>query len=331
MGHVLQETNVSRVLVVDDNKATRELLIDCLKEAGYEVISAVDGHQALEIVESARPDLVLLDVMMPGVDGYHVCAQIKGSDETRFIPVVMVSVLSDVKDRVKGIEVGADDFLNKPVSRVELLTRVKSLLRAKYLNEALETVRNVIFSLSAAIEASDPYLKGHSERVADYSACFAQFLGLSEKDQELLTNAGMLHDVGKIGISKEVLHKPGPLTDAEFAQIRTHPISSEKICQPLRSSSPLLPVIRHHQERYDGKGYPDGLKGDEIPLGARMLAIADAYDALTSQRSYRGAMTRDEALDVLRKGAGQQWDPELIGKFVQLMTNLPEPAKSELN
>jgi len=319
----------AKILVVDDNEPTRELLRDSLRSAGYEVISAKNGKEALQKVKEETLDLILLDVMMPEVDGYEVCAKLKGDEETRLIPIVMLSVLSDLSDKMRAIEVGADDFLNKPVSRIELLTRVRSLVRVKYLNEALENVKNVIFSLSAAIEANDPYVRGHSERVSQRSAYFAKQLGLSDKVQDILMNAGMLHDLGKIGISRDILHKPGPLTESEFAQIKAHPLYSEKICQPLRSTSLLLPIIRHHQERYDGKGYPDRLEGKNIPLGARILAITDAYDALTSERPYRSALSKEEALKVLKEGAGTQWDPELIKKFISMLTREKEKVEAK--
>ena len=318
--HIPNQDQSDRILIVDDHVPNVQLLEAYLKSAGYEVISAFNGSQALEQLENGRlPDLILLDVMMPGINGYQVCQRIKTGHDTRRIPVMLVTALSELDDKVRGFEAGADEFLTKPIDKMELLLRVKSLLRNKHLHDDLENARDVIYALALAIEANDPYTRGHSERVAKYGTRLARRLGLSEVQQENMYNAGILHDVGKIGISEAILQKPGPLTAEEFRAVREHPAIGEKICRPLRSANMLLTIIRHHQERYDGKGYPDGLTGEDIPLEARIITVADAFDAMTSPRPYRPPMSRKQALDTLRREAGKQWDPEIVSEFLNLI------------
>ncbi len=309
-----------RILIVDDSPQNIQLLEAYLTAAGYDVISAQSGDDALLQLDSGdHPDLVILDVMMPGLNGYQVCEKIKESHDTQRIPVLMLTALTEIDDKVKGFEAGADEFLSKPVDKLELLLRVKSLLRTKHLNEDLESARDVIYTLALAIEANDPYTRGHSERVAQYGALIAEHLGLNEEQIDVVRNAGILHDIGKIGISETILQKPGPLTDQELIAVQDHPAIGEKICKPLRSANLLLTVIRHHQERYDGDGYPDRLAGDEIPIEARVIAVADAYDAMTSPRPYRPPMSQRQVLGTMRREAGSQWDPEVIRVFLQLI------------
>ncbi len=316
--------NRDKVLIVDDNVPNVQLLEAYLAGAGYKVICAYSGAEALEIVSSKKggdnlPDLVILDVMMPGVNGYQACRKIKAGDETRRIPVMLLTALQEIDDKVKGFEAGADEFLSKPIDKMELLIRVKSLLRTKHLNEDLESARNVIYTLALAIEASDPYTRGHSERVSEYGVRLAKRLNLSREQQDVIRNAGILHDIGKIGISETLLQKPGPLSSRELIAVQDHPAIGEKIVRPLRSANLLLTVIRHHQERYDGKGYPDHLLGNEIPVGARVVSVVDAYDAMTSPRPYRPPMSKRQALSTLEREAGKQWDPGIVTEFVAMM------------
>ncbi len=313
-----------RILIVDDNVPNVQLLEAYLAGAGYKVISAYGGTEALEILDSkdsgaGLPDLVILDVMMPGVNGYQACRKIKAGDETRRIPVMLLTALQEIDDKVKGFEAGADEFLSKPIDKMELLIRVKSLLRTKHLNEDLESARDVIYSLALAIEASDPYTRGHSERVSEYGVRLAKRLNLSPEQQDVIRNAGILHDIGKIGISESILQKPGPLSTKELVVVQDHPAIGEKIVRPLRSANLLLTVIRHHQERFDGKGYPDHLVGSEIPVEARVISVVDAYDAMTSPRPYRPPMSRSQALGTLEHEAGRQWDPAIVSEFAAMM------------
>ncbi|MDA8187098.1 MAG: HD domain-containing protein, partial [Dehalococcoidales bacterium] len=262
---------------------------------------------------------VVLDITLPGASGYDICEQIKAREDTRLIPVIMITALNGLEDKIRGIEAGADDFLTKPFSKLELLTRIKSLVRMKRLNEDLESATNIILTLALALEANDEYTQGHSERVAHFAVQLGEQLGLPDDYLRMLRVAGLLHDIGKIGIKESILNKTGKLSEEELAYVRTHAVIGEKICQPLRSLRAILPVIRQHGERYDGEGLPDGLKGERIDLGARIVAVVDAYDAITSDRPYRRAMTKEEAVRVLRDGAGTQWDPALVDHFVKMI------------
>ncbi|MDO8735489.1 MAG: response regulator [Thermoleophilia bacterium] len=309
-----------RILIIDDSPQNVQLLEAYLTAAGYEVIPAYDGMEALaQLEQNDDPDLIILDVMMPGLNGYEVCEKIKAGHSWHRIPVMMLTALAEIDDKVKGFESGADEFLSKPVDKLELLLRVKALLRTKHLNEDLESARDVIYTLALAIEANDPYTRGHSERVARYGVLIAQRMKLTDEQTDTIRNAGILHDVGKIGISETILQKPGPLTESELVAVQDHPAIGEKICKPLRSANLLLTVIRHHQERYDGDGYPDRLAGEEIPIEARVIAVADAYDAMTSPRPYRPPMSQRQVLGTLKREASKQWDPDVVDVFLEMI------------
>ncbi|MFH1624600.1 MAG: response regulator, partial [Pseudomonadota bacterium] len=234
----------SKILVVDDNPQNVVMLTKYLNIEGYDVVPAYNGEEALKKVKSDEPDLILLDIMMPGVNGYEVCKTLKEDDETKFIPVVMITALKELEDKIKAIEVGADDFLSKPFNRVELLTRVKSLLKVKHFHDDLDTSQNVIFTLALAVEAKDPYTRGHSERVARYASYVALDMNLPKSYQRILRYAGILHDIGKIAIPDSILRKQGKLSEDEYAQIKVHPVVGETICNPLKTARTLLPVIR---------------------------------------------------------------------------------------
>jgi putative two-component system response regulator len=308
------------VLIADDNEANREILTDLLATEGYNLICAEDGEQALEAVRDESVDLALLDVMMPRRTGFDVCRTIKSQPHTRFIPVVLVTGLTSVDERIQGIRCGADDFLSKPVNRQELLARVHSLLRLKWSTDELENAETVLFSLALSIEAKDPYTRGHCDRLADYSLTMAQRLGLPEEQHQALRRAGTVHDIGKIGVPEHILVKPGPLTPEEWVFMKQHPVIGERICAPLKSFRLVLPIIRHHHEKLDGSGYPDGLKGDQIPLTARVLQVTDVFDALTTDRPYRKAMSADEAFRTMREEARRGWwDTALLDEFETFM------------
>ncbi len=316
-----------RILVADDGRRNLQMMEALLITAGYDVTTASDGEETLHKIHEHPPDLVLLDVMMPRLDGYQVCARLKGDDKTRLIPVILIAPAEELEDKIRGIEAGSDAFLYRPVTWIELLARVESLLRAKRLNDELVSLENTIIALANAVEAKDPHAEGHIERVAAYASILSSEVRLPRREQQLMRRGAILHDVGKIGVGDSVLLKRGRLTDEEFEQIKIHPLVGEKICQPLQSRL-ILDVIRHHHERYDGKGYPDGLSGEDIPIAARIMAIVDTYDALTSDRPYRRRLSQKEALEVLRKEAGKQFDPELVLTFIELvesrrLTHLP--------
>ena len=303
------------VLVVDDGAANRELIEACLAGADCHVRTAEDGPTALQSVQASPPDLVLLDVQMPGIDGYEVCRRIKANTATRLVPVVMITSLDETNDRVRALEAGADDYMTKPVDRVELVARVRSALRLKGVYDSLDSAEHVIFALAAAVEAKDPYTEAHTQRVADSARAIGSRMGLGASDLEALYRGGLIHDIGKIGIPDAILLKPGPLDPAELATMRMHPQIGENIVAPLRTGSSLLPIIRHHHERFDGTGYPDRLSGAGIPRLARIVAVCDAFDALVNDRPYRARKSLDEAVATLMAGAGTQWDPEVVQLF----------------
>ena len=310
------------VLVVDDGETNRVLVQAYLSDLDCRLRSAVDGPSALAAIEAEPPDLVLLDVQMPGMDGYEVCRRIKARPRGRLLPVVMLTALDHRNDRVLALEAGADDFMTKPVDRVELVARVRSALRLKAVYDNLDSAEQVIFSLAAAVEAKDAYTEKHTHRVAESARHVGMTMGLPERALEALYRGGIIHDIGKIGVPDAILLKPGALNIDELQRMRMHPLIGEAIVKPLRSGASLLPIIRHHHEHYDGGGYPDGLAGRAIPRLARIVAVCDAYDALVTDRPYRQAKTSSEAVSVLVDGAGKQWDAEVVDVLVAEMTNI---------
>jgi putative two-component system response regulator len=308
-----------KVLVVDDIAANRELLEGYLADLGYEVRQARDGIEALDAVAADEPDLILLDIDMPRLDGIAVCEQLKSHPLRRLIPIVILTASNDRDTKLRGIAAGADDYLSKPFDPKELLIRTKVLLRHRALNQRLDATEGVLFALARAVEARDRHTIHHAERVGRYAEAMGAARGFGTEDCELLYHGGVLHDLGKIAIADAILLKPGPLTPAEFARMQQHSVEGERICLSLRSVSYYLPIIRHHHERMDGQGYPDHLAGADIPIGARITAIADSWDAMVSDRPYRAGLDEDEALRRLRQGAGTQWDPGLVRVFVDLL------------
>jgi len=304
------------VLVVDDGAANRELIEACLAGVECQVRTAADGPSALQAIQTSLPDLVLLDVQMPRMDGYEVCRRIKSQAASRLLPVVMITSLDRTADRVQALEAGADDYMTKPVDRVELVARVLSALRLKGVYDSLDSAEQVIFALAAAVEAKDPYTEAHTQRVADAARRIGRRMGLPEPDLDSLYRGGLIHDIGKIGVPDAILLKPGPLDSEETMAMHLHPIIGENIVAPLRSGAGLLPIIRHHHENFDGSGYPDRLAGASIPRLARIVSVCDAYDALVNDRPYRQRKSQDEALAILRGGAKRQWDPEVVELFI---------------
>ncbi len=322
---------MAKILVADDDPSNRELLKAILQAEGLEIVTASDGRHALEEFVRTKPDLVLSDVAMPYIDGFEVCRQIKRDPEKRLTPVVLITGLSAVEDRVRGIKAGADDFLSKPLERIELVARVHSLLNLKAYTDELERAESVLFTLARSIEAKDPYTHGHCERLAECSARLGTRVGLNQEQIIALRRAGVVHDIGKVAIPDTILLKPAKLTEQEWQVMREHPVTGERICSPLKSFRIVLPIIRHHHEKLNGSGYPDGLKGDNIPLTARVLQIVDVYDALTTERPYKQALSPAEAFttmeDEVRRG---WWDRDLFQQF-QLEVGLPQREQGTIS
>jgi putative two-component system response regulator len=309
-----------KILIVDDESGARAALEFLLRREGFEVRDAADGASAIQECATFRPDLILLDIMMPGMDGFEVCRHIKATPETRLTPVVLITGLTTTEDRIMGINSGADDFLSKPIDLNELLARTRSLLRLKQYTDELENAEAVLFSLAHSIEARDPYTYGHCERLAEMSARMGERLGVPEEQIKALRRAGVVHDIGKVAVPDSILLKPGPLTADETKVMQKHPVVGERICAPLKTFRLVLPIIRHHHEKHNGSGYPDGLSGDEIPLTARILQLSDVYDALTTDRPYKVAFTPEVALDLMGEEAERGWwDRGLFEAFREMI------------
>lgn len=300
-------STAGKVLVVDDEPANVEVLRRLMRSQGYEVVSASDGEMALAAVTRERPDIVLLDIEMPKLDGLEVCRRLKRDSATRLIPIVMITGLTAAEDRIRGIDAGADDFLTKPFNVPELEARVRSLARLKRYTDELDFAESVILSLALTIEARDPYTQGHCQRLARYAHALGNELGLDDEALVALRRGAFLHDVGKVGIPDAVLLKPGRLTPAEYALMQQHTVIGDELCSELRLLEDVRPIVRHHHERPDGSGYPDQLKGEAIPLLARIISVVDVYDALTTERPYKPALPRGDAIGQLREETSRGW------------------------
>jgi putative two-component system response regulator len=309
-----------RVLIVDDHEPNLVLLERVLTGDGHTVLRARSGEEALRLLEREQPDLVLLDVMMPRLSGFDVCQAIKTQPETRLTPVVLVTALHETRDRIRGIEAGADDFLSKPISPPELRARVRSLLRIKRYTDDLDSAESVIMSLALTIEARDAYTDGHCQRLAAYASAVGRAIGLGQDDLAALERGGFLHDVGKVGIPDALLLKPGPLTSDEYEIVKRHTVIGDRLCGELRSLRRVRPIVRHHHERLDGSGYPDGLAGNDVPLLAQITSIVDVFDALTTTRSYKPARPAAAACEELMNDVARGWRrADLVDAFVTLV------------
>ncbi len=317
----------AKVLLVEDDPQAVGILEPILISKGFSVAVARDGVEGLEKVKLVSPDIMLLDITMPRMDGIEVCRRIKNDDSVRLIPIIMLTALADFKKKLEALEAGADEFVNKPYNTVELVTRIKSLLKVKYLNEQLDTAEAVLFSMARAIEAKDSYTQGHVERVSRLAVRFGEHLGLSEEELDSLRKGGVLHDIGKIGVPDRILNKAGPLTTEERTIIRLHPGQGAKICEKLKSIRGAIPVIRSHHERMDGTGYPDHLSGEEIPLLARVMTIVDIYDALTTTRSYRKRLPPEVALEIMWDETNKGWwDKRVLNEFEGMLRSKQNPV-----
>lgn len=315
----MEPASHARVLVVEDDPANRALLDALLRREGYDVVVAANGRDGLLAAREEAPDLVLLDIEMPAMNGLDVCRSLRADPATVALPIILLTGRSETRDVVDGLDAGADDFLRKPFERAELLARIRSVLRLAEAMAEVDGAHGVIVALANAVEAKDELTERHCQRLSTFARQLAIAAGVARQDLRPIVLGAMLHDVGKIGIADSLLNKPAPLTPAEWIEMQRHPLIGETICQPLRGSRLFLPVIRHHHERWDGTGYPDRLHSTEIPLGARIVGLVDAYDAMVHDRPYRPAMAVAQALDEVRRQAGRQFDPELVAAFVPLI------------
>ncbi len=327
MGDLLSGRRKQSILVVDDNAANAALLKEMLSSHGYPTVAVQSAAAAEAEIQREAPDLILLDVVMPGKSGYELCRELKADSKTRLIPIVMITGLSDREDRLKGIEAGADDFLTKPIYSEELFARVSSLLKLKEFTDELETADSVLCTLGLSVEARDPYTEGHCERLARDAADLGRFLGVDEESVVALRRGGYLHDLGKIVVPDEILKKGSDLTPAEWEIMMQHPVTGETICRPLKSLRLVLPIIRYHHEHSDGSGYPDGLRDGEIPLLPRILQVVDIYDALRTARPYKPALGHEQAALTMRAEARSGlWDEELVAEFFRMLDQRQQVA-----
>jgi putative two-component system response regulator len=338
------------ILVVDDHPQNIELLEVYLVPEGYEVVTAANGEEALGKLSGNQIDLMLLDVMMPGMDGFEVTRRVRQDDTSRQLPIILVTALRETEDRVKGIEAGCDDFISKPVDKMELLARIRSLLKVKAYNDlmsnyreklesevasrttelkhALEMIKTAsletIYRLSMASEYKDEDTGLHVKRMSRYCAAVARRMGLNESTVESILYAAPMHDLGKVGIPDLILLKPGKLDPAEWEIMKQHTVIGVKILKGSDAEFIRLgEVLSHfHHEKWDGSGYPNGLKGIEIPIAGRIAAIADVFDALTSKRPYKEPFSVEKSLAIISEGRGSHFDPDVVDAFFALQDEI---------
>ena len=308
------------ILVVEDEPHIREVLSGLLGALGYRLLMAASAEQALDALNVVSPDLVLTDVHLGAMSGIELCARLKADPRYELMPVVILTAVGDLEARVAGLAAGVDDFFTKPVEFVELRTRLAALLRVKMLLGQLERAEAVITTLALTIEARDPYTLGHCDRLSRYAVALGQALGLDPDMVRALRLGGYLHDLGKIAVPDGILLKPGPLDPVEQERIRAHPGAGSDLVLGLRSMELVRPIMRHHHEKWDGSGYPDGLKGAAIPLGARIISVVDVFDALHTERPYKAALPRSEAVSLLiRETDAGYWDPKVVETFLEIL------------
>ncbi|MBQ1901568.1 MAG: response regulator [Lachnospiraceae bacterium] len=324
---------IPQIIVVDDDAIILKRSWNTLTDAGFKVIALKSGKALLEYtVEHPAPDLILMDINMPEMSGFDVIQELKRSNISwRETPVIFLTANEDEEIETQGLSLGAMDFIRKPFVPSVLVLRVKHAVELTRLQRNLESMvdektkenENLFFHvvecLADAIDAKDNYTNGHSGRVAAYSKEIARRYGYDEKQQEKIFMMGLLHDVGKIGVPDEVINKPGRLTDEEFACIKKHPAIGYKILSNIKEMPELSAGARFHHERYGGNGYPEGISGLDIPEVARIIAVADAYDAMTSNRSYRGVLPQEKVRDEIEKGKGTQFDPQFADIMLEMI------------
>ena len=315
------------ILVVEDDAHIRDVLSGLLGTLGYRLLMAASAEQALDALNVVSPDLVLTDVHLGAMSGVELCARLKADPRYELMPVVILTAVGDLEARVAGLAAGADDFFTKPVAFVELRTRLGALLRVRLLLSQLERAEAVITTLALTIEARDPYTLGHCDRLSRYAVAVGEALGLDPEMVRSLRLGGYLHDLGKIAVPDGILLKPGPLDPIEYERIRAHPGAGSDLVLGLRSMELVRPIMRHHHEKWDGSGYPDGLKGEAIPLGARIISVVDVFDALHTDRPYKAALPRSEAVSTLiRETDAGYWDPRVVETFLEILRHFKHDA-----
>lgn len=319
----------ARLLIIDDEPMARTALEALLRRPGYELCLAANGMEGLARAAELRPDLILLDVMLPGMDGFEVCRQLRANPNLAEVPVVMISSLDDRESRLTGLRAGADDFISKPFDSLELQARVHTILRlnryrrlvaerheVERLNQELSAAYDkTIAGWSRALDLRDKETEGHSQRVTEMTLALARAAGLEAAELPHIWRGALLHDVGKLGIPDAILLKPGPLTDAEWAIMRLHPVYAHEWLWPIEYLRPALAIPYCHHEHWNGRGYPRGLRGEAIPLAARLFAVADVWDALRADRPYRASWPEARVLAYLEAQVGEQFDPAVVDLF----------------
>ncbi len=308
------------VLVVDDEPAVASYMSRLLLHEGYSVDIALDGQTALTRVAERPPDLILLDIVMPDLSGLEVCRRLKNEPATRLTPIVIVTGLDAREQRLEGISAGADDFLTKPVDSLEVLTRVRSLLRVKRYTDDLDSAASIMMTLAVMIEARDGISEGHCHRIANYAMAIGRSFGLDQEDLQSLRRGGFLHDIGMLAIPSAIVNKPSPLEPEEYELVKSHTLIGESLVANLRSLRGIRSIIRHHHERLDGSGYPDGLRGEAIDILAQIISLVDVFEAMTFPRPYQPGKTPAEALDVLRDHVRRGWRrADLVDCFARVL------------
>ena len=297
----------ARILVVDDEEIIRSLVRGILAGEGVDVVEASDGEAGLAEVRRRSPDLILLDLHLPRLDGHGVLSALKSDPKTRLIPVVMLTGSANPSDRLPAIESGADDYVAKPFHPAELVARIRSLVSLKRFTDELEHAANVLEAVAHVVEGRDKHTGDHCRRLGEYGTRVGRRLGLPESELRILRLGGVFHDLGKIAVPDAILNKPGKLTPGEFAVMKEHPGRGFELCRGMRTLERVLPLIRHHHEKLDGSGYPDGLKGEQIPILVRIVSVVDVFDALASKRSYKEPLPMADCFRILREETERGW------------------------
>jgi putative two-component system response regulator len=327
----------STILIVDDDAAGRDVLMSILEADGYELVLAENGFQAIEIARNILPDIILLDVMMPGMDGFETCRRIRNEKNIAEVPILFLSALDDRQSLLSGLEAGADDFISKPPDRFELRTRLLGISRLNRYRKLLDERHNLehthqqlllaydktIEGWSRAMDLRDKETEGHSKRVTEMTYKLASLLDFRDEELQHIRRGALLHDMGKLGIPDSILLKPGKLDEEEWQWMRQHPQMAYDMLYPIEYLRPALDIPYCHHEKWDGTGYPRGLKGEEIPLSARIFAVVDVWDALTSQRPYREAWSIEKTLAYIQEQSGKHFDPAIVEIFIRV---IPEHA-----